>query len=520
VEDLLYLIEARIRRVKCDELKPACLRCTSTGRKCDGYIEPPPRKKRESTYSVAPMFLSLYSPSFDVLEDVNERRGYHYFRSRVVQDISGCFELEFWDNLVLQVSHAEPTVRHALLALSSLYEAYEYNRCNEMDQTELTGNQTGTLPSFALEQYTKAVGLLAGDLSIHQPSFQAILMSCLIFVWIEFVQNNLDTALRHLQSGLQILEDLQQSSGLSHVDASLPRLFRRLHSQARFHGSPTSDFNSNPTRKDTITVNAVPRAYSSILEARNSLDEERDSIFQFIRQMYNPDFVRSTWENHPFPDPLSLEAIRQSHVRNLEKWHSAYQNIPSLSHRPPDTKQSAGRHLLEIQYISTTIILETLLEASEMANDRLKPLFERMISLAERLIHNTPGKGALKLSLDTGVISPLFQTALKCRFPRLRRRAISLLKLAPEREGMWHRASIVEMAEWKAAKEGHGYETLPEDTPLPECARIHSERSRIAVVDGKRVTILQFKRGSTDRSGDREFEEEVTELSATMGEML
>ncbi|KLU81825.1 hypothetical protein MAPG_00906, partial [Magnaporthiopsis poae ATCC 64411] len=29
--------EMRIRRVKCDEGKPACQRCTSTGRACDGY---------------------------------------------------------------------------------------------------------------------------------------------------------------------------------------------------------------------------------------------------------------------------------------------------------------------------------------------------------------------------------------------------------------------------------------------------------------------------------------------------
>lgn len=31
----------KIRRVKCDETKPNCKRCTSTGRKCDGYEFPP-----------------------------------------------------------------------------------------------------------------------------------------------------------------------------------------------------------------------------------------------------------------------------------------------------------------------------------------------------------------------------------------------------------------------------------------------------------------------------------------------
>lgn len=43
---LTYTLKYRIRRVKCDEQKPACLRCTSTGRTCDGYGGPvPPRKK-------------------------------------------------------------------------------------------------------------------------------------------------------------------------------------------------------------------------------------------------------------------------------------------------------------------------------------------------------------------------------------------------------------------------------------------------------------------------------------------
>ncbi|TVY86445.1 Transcriptional regulatory protein [Lachnellula willkommii] len=31
----------KIRRVKCDEAKPACNRCSSTGRKCDGFPQDP-----------------------------------------------------------------------------------------------------------------------------------------------------------------------------------------------------------------------------------------------------------------------------------------------------------------------------------------------------------------------------------------------------------------------------------------------------------------------------------------------
>ncbi|KAH8701545.1 hypothetical protein BGW36DRAFT_371084, partial [Talaromyces proteolyticus] len=31
-------ITCKIRRKKCDEMRPSCQRCTGTGRKCDGYL--------------------------------------------------------------------------------------------------------------------------------------------------------------------------------------------------------------------------------------------------------------------------------------------------------------------------------------------------------------------------------------------------------------------------------------------------------------------------------------------------
>ena len=51
----------------------------------------------------------------------------------------------------------------------------------------------------------------------------------------------------------------------------------------------------------------------------------------------------------------------------------------------------------------------------------------------------------------------------------------------------------------------HGY--TPEMEPLPEMARIHSERNRNGFVDGKPVTTIRFKRGPTDRIGENQFEE-------------
>ena len=49
-----------------------------------------------------------------------------------------------------------------------------------------------------------------------------------------------------------------------------------------------------------------------------------------------------------------------------------------------------------------------------------------------RPIHNVP-----YVSLETGILFPLFLLACRCRAPKLRRRAISILDASPRQEGIW-----------------------------------------------------------------------------------
>ncbi|CAG5180958.1 uncharacterized protein ALTATR162_LOCUS9522 [Alternaria atra] len=124
----------KIRRVKCDETKPSCLKCTSTGRTCEGYAPPLPRKSRtrRSKYDVLEMPLdrsidvkfdtpdvsiilnsNVYDPgyawgvprSLDRARDGVDRdeiRSLAYYRTRVSNDICSYFDTDFWYNLVLQ----------------------------------------------------------------------------------------------------------------------------------------------------------------------------------------------------------------------------------------------------------------------------------------------------------------------------------------------------------------------------------------------------------------------------------
>ena len=142
-----------------------------------------------------------------------------------------------------------------------------------------------------------------------------------------------------------------------------------------------------------------------------------------------------------------------------------------------------------------------------------------MLSHAKSLTRSTQ-RGLVVLFLDTGVIAPLFYIVLKCRDLEIRRAAIALLKQAPAREGMWLRDCVVQYAEWKVAMEEQGRGGLLDTDTLPESARIYGETAREAVVEGKRVTVLCFRRGRADEGSEGGIEESITDLSLRMAGLV
>ncbi|KAL4727754.1 hypothetical protein ACLX1H_004443 [Fusarium chlamydosporum] len=75
---------------------------------------------------------------------------------------------------------------------------------------------------------------------------------------------------------------------------------------------------------------------------------------------------------------------------------------------------------------------------SELRWDDLLGLYERILTLAETLCANTQNFHVNSpLSLEPGVIVPVFMVAQRCRHPWLRRRAITFLYKLKRQEGMW-----------------------------------------------------------------------------------
>jgi hypothetical protein len=92
----------RIRKVKCDEVKPSCNRCTHTGRKCDGYAPPTSNAPKKSSLLVRSPKQALHQS--DVHVDVvlssifgtpEEHWSLDFFIRRTAPAISGAFDTGF-----------------------------------------------------------------------------------------------------------------------------------------------------------------------------------------------------------------------------------------------------------------------------------------------------------------------------------------------------------------------------------------------------------------------------------------
>ena len=59
--------------------------------------------------------------------------------------------------------------------------------------------------SFALSQYNKAIKRVQDRIGSGQ-SERIILLTCVLFICVEFIRGNPESALDHLQSGMRILQ--------------------------------------------------------------------------------------------------------------------------------------------------------------------------------------------------------------------------------------------------------------------------------------------------------------------------
>ncbi len=154
------LIECRIRRKKCNEIKPACSQCLETGRQCDFLLLPRPLDIAQTLSS-----------------DFGEHAMLHfeYFKTICIPEFSLYFEDPVWERIVLQAATTEPCMQHAALAIGALSRSQYDIAAFSLSASE-----------YSVTHYSLAIQALREHLEYAQNSELAVL-GTLLFVVIEML---------------------------------------------------------------------------------------------------------------------------------------------------------------------------------------------------------------------------------------------------------------------------------------------------------------------------------------------
>ncbi|KAJ5617595.1 hypothetical protein N7537_002709 [Penicillium hordei] len=492
----------KIRRVKCDEGRPACRRCVSTSRVCDGYGiwggGGTPYGQPQSNQA-----LSVYCtpvPAGNLSHE--EQLCFDWLIKRTARKFAGLFPSDFWESLIFQASAQEPAVRHAVIALASAHR---------LQQQYVTGLNKYDVERFTLLQYNKAIQHLRTNTTNDSYSLRVALITCMLFITLEYMRGQYQMGCAHLQYGMKLLSDISATRSLSSmVPTVLPPeedfAYNALVDAYSRLGIQSAMFGQMPSHMYLVTTDpqtaSLPSTFTSLLEARRSLDDLLNRV-QCLKSHYHDHHVSQT--------PTSNQQMLNTQSRilaDLSLWRKTYTvSVAHLETNKISEKDQTGYLLLRVHHEMATIMASVCLlpdeteselifdgfvesfirimagfldvwkswsatafhgnDPSKIASacDELKATFHdfkvsgmntileaSLLELLEKssiVNHYTQTLGYTRneFTVEMGYIPPVYYTAIKCRVPRIRRQAVRALRAAPHREGLWNGSLLADVVE-------------------------------------------------------------------------
>ncbi|KAH8647323.1 hypothetical protein BX600DRAFT_152845 [Xylariales sp. PMI_506] len=387
-------LTCKVRKVKCDEGKPSCDRCVKTGRKCDGY---PLNRHTAALRSQPSRFPGSVHPTNDV-------RAVEYFCREAAVSLSKPYDPYFWTTLVLQLSSSEPAVRHAVIALSSLYEGFSVQG---QAGTELQRN------GFALRHYNTAIQ------HVRAASDESVTMvTCLIFVCLEVIQRNREQAITHSEHGLKLMQTIPATK--TSLISTVKPMLRRMRIMPLIYG--TLDL-----LPDLSPEIIIPDYIKSIDEAEGFLEDLYIETFTLVRRM--DDYRYGKLVGNPVDSELLLSAVQIRY--SLEKLRSAcsdlYYDLPAR-HDGEDARLLVFKLRLEV----CIICMIGAHEPDGLVFDQHTDKFKSIVHLVERLIAArrllAESADQREFRFEVGNLPILCIVATQCRDLATRLKALAVMK--------------------------------------------------------------------------------------------
>lgn len=403
---------------------------------------------------------------------------------------AGIFKSQFWETLVFQASAQEPAVRHAVVALSA---AHRFDISAGSWVPAIYGVDA---ERFTLQQYNKAIYHLrsatmknnaSGSRLSNKKALRVALITCMLFVTLEYLRGQYKMGSAHLRYGIQLLADISApmsrtpmapgvlSPAEDFVHDALIDSYARLTVQSAMFGHV-------PSHLCVIVrdpqVHALPYTFSSLVEARRTLDDLLNRIHCLKRYIYTHNSHENEDNDIEYQPENDFKAFETQCkiVADLSLWKKAYNASISLLKAESQTEK-IGFLLLRVYHEMAVVMASVCLSSEgEMVFDAYTSGFVTVMTTffdmwrywctinmrikeIDRSLQNGESKcEGYSFTIESGFIPPMYYTGLKCRIPRIRRLAIRLLRAAPHREGVWNGPLLADVLEEVAeVEEGSSY---------------------------------------------------------------
>ncbi|KAI0555791.1 hypothetical protein F4679DRAFT_590803 [Xylaria curta] len=551
---------SRKRKIKCDEAYPTCRRCTSTGRACDGYgiwggggsgklhgLRGPRNGIIAAIASPIPLHISL------LMASAVEKEHFDWFRHHTLSKLPGSFNSDFWVTLLPQACLSERAVLNAVLALSSVHRG----GCRILGRDKGSHKLASMKPVneaeiFTLEHYLQAITHLQPYFSCRdKASFRITLVVCIVFVCIDFLRGNFNSARNHVRGGLRLIADMQQlvfsgigsdlinnKNGSAHleviagdsIDHWIMEVLSRLYIQINLCQPPRNHFPKVPFQIPSPHPPPLQKFGSSRF-AWLDLDRQLHRIFHITSQ------ARQRQRNSATSSPISvaIAKLQQSVLADLKQWERVLKASKKTLLGNGSVEYQKAYCILAMYHTMATIMAHTCVyPEDELVFDAYTDSFILLTEQATALCsipdgsleQTTPpsdGKSfdTSRSIVDVGCLPQLYYTALKCRVHHVRHRAVELLQPLVHREGFWDARIAATVARKVMEVEEGGYYKQFETTgdsresllpDLPECYRLRDVevvysgepfdrvflfcRGKQGCDDKRRVCIGQYEVGS------------------------
>lgn len=380
----------RFRRLKCDEGKPVCFRCSNSGIRCRGYITQAPtstKKKevvRQGLVHIRPAPPTLCNePSYLNLSE-QEHLYFQDFASTTCTDPYGMIvdttrrtarsiESFFWTEVVLQESFSTPCIRHGIVAISALVRSFQMDTINP--------RQCQIHEQFALKQYGKTLQSTRDFIAATKCTVERsriLFIASIILAHFDCFYGNRNLASSHMQCARSLLT--KETSKI--LDYRFVSILMSLDSV----NYSTMGFESEFSYRQAIFGKEqmyIPEIFSSIEEAVNTrailVTRSNNLYIEMFKYRFTP----------RAKIPRSAIKLRDYYAGQLKQWDATFRrstwlfdsNTELTGH--PVQRPNALRLLILISMIK----LATSLNEPQSITDTLLEPFQYIVSYTRDIIN-------------------------------------------------------------------------------------------------------------------------------------